>query len=275
MFLATFLIMLREGLEASLIISIIASYLNRTGNQQWMKYVWLGIAMAVLLCVSIGVALFVTLGEMPQRSQELFEGTVALIAVVVLTYMIFWMRKASRSLKTVLSTNIDNALNNSKGQGLMMVVMAFFAVAREGLESLFFLFSFFEQDSSQGMALMGAVLGLVVAIMLGMAIYKGSVHLDLRQFFKYTGLLILFVAAGLLAGALKSFHEAGIWNGLQTIVFDLSDTFMSMHTVLGSVLTGLLGYNDHPTVGELVVYFAYLIPALIFFFKPAKKQAIS
>ncbi|XDZ50529.1 iron uptake transporter permease EfeU [Neisseriaceae bacterium CLB008] len=274
MFLATFLIMLREGLEASLIISIIASYLNRTGNQHWMKYVWLGVTAAVGLCVVAGVILFVTVGEMPQRSQELFEGSVALIAVAVLTYMIFWMRKASRSLKDSLASSIDSALNQSKGQGLMMVGMAFFALAREGLESLFFLFSFFEQDGSHLLALSGAILGVVVAILLGVAIYKGSVHLDLRRFFKYTGLLILFVAAGLLAGALKSFHEAGLWNGLQTIVFDASDTFMSTHTVLGSVLMGLFGYNDHPTVGELVVYFAYLIPALIFFFWPAKKQAI-
>lgn len=260
--------MLREGLEAALIVSIISSYLKQTGNEKWMKFVWLGIALAVALCLTVGLALYYTVGEIPQKGQELFESIVALIAVVVLTYMIFWMRKASRSLKNSIVQSIDSAINRSTGQGLVMVGMAFFAVAREGLESLFFLFSFFDQDGYVLVATAGASLGLFTAIALGYAIYKGSVHLDLRKFFKYTGVLILFIAAGLLAGALKAFHEAGIWNSLQTIVFDLSDSFLSIHTVLGSVLSGLFGFNDHPTLGEVIAYFLYLIPALLFFFWP-------
>lgn len=275
MFLATFLIMLREGLEAALIVSVISSYLKQTGNQKWFKFVWLGVALAVILCLAAGVGLYAAVGEIPQKAQELFEGIVALIAVGVLTYMIFWMRKASRSLKNTIVQNIDAAVNRSSGQGMIMVGMAFFAVAREGLEALFFLFNFFEQDSSITIPAAGASLGLITAIALGFAIYKGSIRLDLRRFFKYTGVLILFIAAGLLAGALKALHEAGIWNSLQTIVFDVSGSFLSINTVLGSVLSGLFGFNDHPTIGEVIVYFLYLIPALVFFFWPSSPTGSS
>lgn len=274
MFLATFLIMLREGLEGALIVSIIASYLKQTGNQKWMKYVWLGVAAAVILCLIVGTAMFLVLEEIPQRQQELFEATIAVIAVVILTYMVFWMRKASRNIKRELMEKIDANMNQSKGQGYLMVSMAFFAVAREGIESLFFLFSFFEQDSTNGQAFFGAILGLVTAILLAAAIYRGSVKLNLQKFFKYTGVFILFVAAGLAAGALKSFHEAGLWNSLQTTAYDASTQMFSTHTILGSILAGLFGYNDHPTHGELIVYFLYLIPMLIFFFWPAKKSSV-
>lgn len=275
MFLATFLIMLREGLEGALIVSIIASYLKQTGNEKWMKFVWLGVAAAVALCLIIGTAMFLILEEIPQKQQELFEACIAVIAVVILTYMVFWMRKASRSIKSELMGKIDANINRSKGQGILMVSMAFFAVAREGIESLFFLFSFFDQDSSNTAAFLGAMLGLAVAIGLAFAIYKGSVRLNLQKFFKYTGVFILFVAAGLAAGALKSFHEAGLWNLLQTTAYDVSTEFFSTHTILGSVLAGLFGYSDHPTHGELIVYFLYLIPMLIFFFWPTKKSSIA
>lgn len=271
MFLATFLIMLREGLEAALIVSIIASYLKQTGNQSWMKYAWGGIAAAVVLCTVIGVALYLLVGELPQKAQELFEGVVAIIAVIVLTYMIFWMRKAARSMKTSLHGQLDTVLNRSTGQGVVLVGMVFFAVAREGLESLFFLFSFFEQDNYMP-AVFGSVAGVMVAVGLGMTIYKGSMRLNLRMFFRITGVLILFVAAGMAASALTKFHEAGIWNVLQTQVFDVSNTALSHNTILGSLLAGLFGFNDHPNVGEVGAYFLYLIPALAFFFWPEQKS---
>lgn len=263
-----FLIMLREGLEAALIVSLIASYLKRTQRAQWLGIVWVGVILAAALCLGLGIFINETTGEFPQKQQELFEGIVAVVAVGILTYMVFWMRKVSRSVKTHLEGAIDNALNAGKGQGWALVAMVFFAVAREGLESVFFLLAAFQQDVGI-QAPIGAVLGLVCAIIVGMMIYWGGVKLHLAKFFKWTSLFILFVAAGLAAGAIRAFHEAGLWNYLQDIAFNFTDV-LSTHSLLGTLLEGIFGYQEAPTISEVLVYFLYLIPALIFFFMPQR-----
>ncbi len=263
-----FLIMFREGLEAALIVSLIASYLKRTQRSQWLGVVWIGVILAAALCLGLGIFINETTGEFPQKQQELFEGLVAVVAVCILTYMVFWMRKVSRSVKTHLEGAIDNALSASKGQGWALVAMVFFAVAREGLESVFFLLAAFQQDVGV-QAPIGAVLGLVCAILVGMMIYWGGIKLHLAKFFKWTSLFILFVAAGLAAGAIRAFHEAGLWNYLQDIAFNLTDV-LSTHSLLGTFLEGILGYQEAPSVSEVLVYFLYLIPALIFFFMPQR-----
>lgn len=263
-----FLIMFREGLEAALIVSLIASYLKRTQRSQWLGVVWIGVILAAALCLGLGIFINETTGEFPQKQQELFEGLVAVGAVCILTYMVFWMRKVSRSVKTHLEGAIDNALSAGKGQGWALVAMVFFAVAREGLESVFFLLAAFQQDVGV-QAPIGAVLGLFAAILVGMMIYWGGIKLHLAKFFKWTSLFILFVAAGLAAGAIRAFHEAGLWNYLQDIAFNLTDV-LSTHSLLGTFLEGILGYQEAPSVSEVLVYFLYLIPALIFFFMPQR-----
>ncbi|CRG48548.1 iron uptake transporter permease EfeU [Yersinia wautersii] len=268
-----FLIMFREGLEAALIVSLIASYLKRTQRGQWMGAVWVGVVVAAALCLAIGIFINETTGEFPQKQQELFEGIIAVVAVCILTYMVFWMRKVSKSVKVHLEGAIDNALNSGRGQGWALVAMVFFAVAREGLESVFFLLSAFQQDVGIG-APIGAILGLVCAILVGMAIYWGGVKLHLAKFFKWTSLFILIVAAGLAAGAIRAFHEAGLWNHFQDIAFDLTDV-LSTHSLLGTFLEGMFGYQEAPTVSEVSVYFIYLIPALILFFLPPRSTADS
>lgn len=272
MFLATFLIMLREGLEAVLIVSIIASYLKKTDNISWIRYVYYGVIFALALCIGIGVLLYMSIGELPQKVQEFYEGVVAIIAVVVLTYMIFWMKKASVSLGKELTNRIDLAINKNRSQGVILIGMVFFAVSREGLESVFFLFSFFEQDVSPMIPLLGSISGLFSAIIIGVLLYKGSIRLNLGKFFRYTGVLILLIAAGMAASALAKFHEAGIWNSFQTIVYDVSNTMFSQNHVLGSILSGLFGFSDSPTVGEVSIYFIYLIPALVYFFYPTSLE---
>ncbi len=266
-----FLIMFREGLEAALIVSLIASYLKRTQRGQWMGAVWVGVVVAAVLCLAIGIFINETTGEFPQKQQELFEGIIAVVAVCILTYMVFWMRKVSKSVKVHLEGAIDNALNSGRGQGWALVAMVFFAVAREGLESVFFLLAAFQQDVGIG-APIGAILGLVCAILVGMAIYWGGVKLHLAKFFKWTSLFILFVAAGLAAGAIRAFHEAGLWNHFQDIAFDLTDV-LSTHSLLGTFLEGMFGYQEAATVSEVSVYFIYLIPALILFFLPPRSTA--
>ena len=175
-----FLIMFREGLEAALIVSLIASYLKRTQRSQWLGAVWVGVIVAAALCLALGIFINETTGEFPQKQQELFEGIVAVVAVVILTYMVFWMRKVSKSVKVHLEGAIDQALSAGKGQGWALVAMVFFAVAREGLESVFFLLAAFQQDVGAA-APIGAVLGLAAAIVLGMMIYWGGVKLHLAK----------------------------------------------------------------------------------------------
>lgn len=267
-----FLIMFREGLEAALIVSLIASYLKRTQRGQWLGVVWIGGIVAVALCLALGIFINETTGEFPQKQQELFEGLVAVVAVCMLTYMVFWMRKVSKSVKVHLEGAIDNALRAGKSQGWALVAMVFFAVAREGLESVFFLLAAFHQDVNIA-APIGALLGLACAIVVGMLIYWGGIKLHLAKFFKWTSLFILFVAAGLAAGAIRAFHEAGLWNHFQDIAFDLSNQ-LSTHSLLGTLLEGMFGYQEAPSVSEVAVYFLYLIPALICFFLPQRTQPV-
>ena len=262
--LVAYLIMLREGIEAALIVGIIAGYLKQTGRGRWMPSVWLGVVLAVAICVVVGIALDLTSAEFPQRQQEFFEGAVALAAVCILTSMVFWMKKAARSIKAELHQSIDAALKPGDRQGWALVGMAFLAVGREGLESVFFLLAVFQQSEGVSVPL-GAALGLLTALGIGVAITYGGMKVDLRRFFRWTGAFIIFVAAGLLAGAVRAFHEAGLWNGLQERAFDLSGV-LPADSVLGTLLSGLLGYQDSPTVGELLVYVAFLLPALLLFF---------
>jgi high-affinity iron transporter len=260
--LVPFLIMLREGMEAALIVGIVASYLRQTGRSRWLPAVWAGTLLAAAICLVLGIALDWASAEFPQKAQETFEGVVGLIAVFILTSMVFWMRKAARSIGADLKNSVDAALTEGQS-GLALVGMVFLAVGREGLESVFFLLATFEQDV--GLAVpAGALLGLLCAIAIGWAVYRGGVRLNLRLFFKWTGILIIFVAAGLLAGALRALHEAGLWNGLQEVAFDLSNVLPS-DSVVGTVLAGLLGYNDTPTVGEAILYLLYLVPTLLLF----------
>jgi high-affinity iron transporter len=270
---AAYLIMLREGIEAALIVGIVASYLKQSGRAQWLPMVWVGVGAAVAVCLAVGFALLSANKEFPQREQELFEGLVAVLATAILTSMVFWMKKAARSIKAQLHDSIDNALRPGDRQGLALIGMVFFAVGREGLESLFFLLAIIQQ--SEGWAVpLGATLGLASAVAVGFAIYYGGVRLNLRRFFLWTGAFIIFVAAGLLAGAVRAFHEAGLWNGLQNTAFDLS-SFLSQDGLVGTVLSSVLGYQDAPAVGEVIVYFAFLIPALIFFFSSARLQPVA
>ena len=261
-----FLIMLREGLEAALIVSLIASYLKRTGRTRWFPAMWGGVIAAIVLCAGLGMAINATTGEFPQRQQELFEGVVALIAVAMLTTMVFWMRKVARSMRLTLEKSVDQALEKRGGSGLPLVMMVFLAVAREGLESVFFLLAAFTQDVGYAPPA-GALLGLLAAALLGMLIYYGGVRLNLAHFFRWSSLFILFVAAGLAAGAIRAFHEAGLWNHFQATAFDISNV-LSTHSLAGTLLEGLLGYQEAPSVSEVAAWLIYLVPALLLFFFP-------
>ncbi len=269
--LVPFLIMLREGVEAALIVGIIASYLKQTGRGQWLPAVWIGVFLAAALALLVGGGLELLSAEFPQKQQELFEGLIGLVAVAILSSMVFWMRKVARSIKHSLQVSLEAAMTGSRHQVTALIAMVFFAVAREGLETVFFLLAVFQQSEGPG-APIGALLGLVLAIAIGWLIYSGSLRLNLSAFFRWTGLFILVVAAGILASSVQALHEAGVWNQLQGVVFDISAS-LPMDGPLGSVLAGMFGYQDAPTVSTLGAYLIYLAVALLMFFLPAGAAA--
>ena len=213
--------------------------------------------------------LFVS-AEFPQRAQELLEAAIGFVAVVVLTSMVFWMRKAGRTMGADLRHSVDTVLEGSHGAAWALIGTAFFAVAREGLESVFFLLAIFQQSPGPA-APMSALAGLAVAVACGFVFYYTGIRIDLRRFFRWTGIFILFVAAGLLASVLRNLHEAGLWNLLQSRAFDLSDV-LPLSSVPGAVLAGVLNYHEAPAVGEVIVYVAFLA-ATLFLFLRADAQA--
>ena len=270
--LIAFLIMLREGIEAALIVGIVAGFLKQSGHSRLIPKVWLGVALAALMCLGIGYGIHSATGEIPQKEQEFVVGVIGLVAVAMLTYMILWMKKAARSMKQQLQDSVQTALNRGNGQGWALVGMAFLAVAREGLESVFFLLAVFQQSPTWSMPV-GAVLGLLAAVVIGALIYQGGMRLNLAKFFRWTGAFLIVVAAGLVAGSLRALHEAGVWNHLQEVVFD-SSKYLHEDSPLGVLLGGFFGYTDHPTQGEVLAWLLYLVPVMIWFLHGSRPAAV-
>jgi len=282
--LVSFLIMLREGIEAALIVGIIAAFLKQSGYSSLLPKVWLGVTLAALLCFGVGFVLHRQIGEIPQKEQEFVVGAIGLVAVAILTYMILWMKKAARSIKQELHQSVQAALNRGKGHGWALVGMAFLAVAREGMECVFFMLAILSHQASSAQeaatidaAKWGGILGLLCAVVIGALIYQGGMRLNLAKFFRWTGIFLILVAAGLLSGAFRAFHEAGVWNLMQVNPFDWSsyqplDWSQNLHedSPLGVLLGGFFGYTDHPVLSDFVFYFGYLIPVMYLFLRNPK-----
>ncbi len=263
MFLANYLIGLREGLEAALVVSILVAYLVKTGNQQLLRWVWTGVGTAVGLSVAVSVALQVTSNELSFTAQEVFGGVMSIIAVVFVTWMVFWMRKASRSIKGELEGAVDKAL--AMGAGAVATV-AFLAVAREGLETAVFVWSSVSNSTSPTVGFSGAVLGLATSVVLGYLIYRGALRINLAVFFKVTGALLIVVAAGVLAYGVHDLQEAGVLPGLNNLAFDVSSV-IAPTTVLGTLLKGIFNFQPDPTVLQVLVWVAYVVPVLALFLR--------
>jgi high-affinity iron transporter len=261
----TFVITLREGVEASLIVGIIAAFLVKEGRRDAMRQMWLGVGIAVAICVAVAVALEVIGQDLPQQEQEGLETIIGLIAVAAVTYMIVWMRRNARGIKATLEGEAASAL--ATGSTFALVGMAFLAVLREGLETSVFLLAAFQNSTDTTAAGTGAVLGLVAAIAIGLGLYRGGVRINLTKFFKITGAVLVFVAAGLLATAAHTAHEAGWINSMQSQAVDLS-WLVQPGTISGSLLTGMLGLQPHPTVIEASLYVLYAVPMLLYVLWP-------
>jgi len=254
--LPTFVIGLREGLEASLIVGIIAAFLVQRGDGRAMRWMWAGVAAAVALCLGVAVALRIVNDGLPEAQKEGLATILSLLAVAGITYMIVWMKRHSRELKRSLEAGAESAL---EAGAWAMVGMAFFAVIREGLETAVFLLATFNSSTNPVATGLGAVLGVTVAVGLGWAIYKGGVRLNLSRFFRLTGFVLVLVAAGLLASAAHTAAEAGWLTALQQPAMDLS-WLVAPGTIRASLLTGTMGLQPVPTWAEVVAWVAYAVP---------------
>ena len=259
--LATFFLMLREGLEAALIVGIIAAYLVKIGRRDALGKIVAGVLAAVGLSIAIGVAVTLTIKQLPLVLQETLEGIAAVLAVGVLTWMLFWMRRQGRALKGELEHGIDIALTKNSTRAL--VALAFVAVIREGVETVLFMIPILSFNGTGIDILLAGILGLAVAVGVGWAIFVAGVRVNLRRFFTVTGTVLIFVSAGLVAFAIAEFGEAGLFSNTGS-AFDLN-AVLPDNGPIGSVLRGLFGYRSEPTPLELIGYLAYLIPVLFLF----------
>ena len=266
--LPTFVIGLREGLEAALIVGIIAAFLGRQGRRDAVRQVWVGVGIAVLICIGIAVALQLLERALPQRGQEALETVVGALAVVMVSAMIVWMRHHARAMKGELEGAAAAAL--ARGSALALVVMAFLAVLREGFETSVFLLATFQASGNAVTAAIGAVVGVLAAVALGWGIFRGGLRLNLARFFTLTSVVLVLVAGGLVMTAFHTGHEAGWVNVGQTQAFDLT-WLVRPGTPVASLVTGVLGIQPTPTVIEVVAWVAYVVPMLVFVLRPAAR----
>jgi high-affinity iron transporter len=265
--LPTFVIGLREGLEASLIVGIIAAFLIQRRERAALRPMWIGVAIAIGLCTAVAIVLRLVGESLPLRQREFMEGTLALVAVAGVTYMVVWMRRHSRELKGQLEGHAERAL--MAGSTLALVGMAFLAVLREGLETAVFMLAAFQSSRDPLSTGTGAALGVVVAVGLGYAIYRGGVRINLSRFFRITGFVLVLVAAGLLSTAVHEFAEAGALSFGQQTAFDLS-WLVRPGSVRESLLTGMLGLQAVPNVAEVAAWLLYGVPMSIYVLWPQR-----
>ena len=267
---------LREGVEAALIVSIILAYLAKTGNQRHFGRIWLGAGAAVAISVVVGLLLFVTIGGFEEPAEQIFEGFAMVIAASVVTWMLFWMRRTAANIKGELQAGVDRAL--VQGGILGLSLLAFTAVIREGIETALFLMGQATAAGTEAWStLIGAIIGLAIAVAIGYALYRGARVINLRTFFTWTGIALIFIAAGLLSHGIHEFIEAG-WITFGTgTAFDIGAILPHESTpengilgVIGSILRALVGYTSSPEWITFLAWLVYVVVVLYLYTRPVR-----
>ncbi len=263
--LQTFLTGLREGLEAALVVGILLTFLVRTDRRDRIPALWAGVGVAVVLSLIAGALLHFTSMSMSFEAQEAFGGILSMVAVGFVTWMVFWMKRASHTLKDDLHERMGAAV--ALGPTAVSLA-ALLAVGREGLETALFIYPTFQAQGAGAAPAIGAVLGIGLAVLIGWLIYQGAVHMNLSLFFRFTGAALIVIAAGVLAYGVHDLQEAGILPGLNTLMWDVEG--WKVDSWYGAILKGVFNIGPQMTVAELTVYFAYLVPTMIFFLRPVE-----
>ncbi len=267
--LANYLIGLREGLEATLVVSILVAYLVKSGHRDRLRPIWLGVAAAVAISLAFGALLTFTSNSMGFQAQERFGGVLSIVAVGFVTWMIFWMRRTARFLRSELQGKLDAALLMGT---LALTVTAFIAVAREGLETSLFLWAAAQSAGNGATPLVGATLGILTAVVLGYLLYRRAVTINLARFFTWTGAALIVVAGGVFAYGVHDLQEAGDLPGLGSLAFDVSGA-VPPDSWYGALLKGTLNFSPATTWLEAAAWLLYVVPVMVLFFRPAKAPA--
>ena len=268
----SFLVTAREGLEMALIVAILLGYLRNIHQKEHFKEIWYGVAAAAGLSIAFAGGLELASRELDGRVLEVFEAATMLLAVAVLTWMLFWMKMQSAGISSELKGRIDVAL--SSGSVLALSLLAFSAVGREGLETALFLFAGSSSQASESAFLLGGVLGFAVAAVAGVILYYGAARLPIKQFFTISGVILIVLAAGLLSNALTALNEAAVLTDLGPRPWDTEGT-IAMTSTLGKFAHTLLGYDSAPALSQIIVYWTYLIVVLgLYLFAPVPSQNI-
>lgn len=269
---ATYLIGLREGLEAALVVSILVAYLVRSQRRHLLGSVWAGVGFAVVVSLGFGFALTYGPRGLSFEAQEVIGGTLSIVAVGLVTWMIFWMASAARTLSTGLRGQVDRAAELGRGS---LAGVAALAVGREGLETALFLWAATRatarDDDPSAAPLLAALLGILTAVALGWLFYRGTLRIDLSRFFTWTGAFLVVIAAGVLAYGVHDLQEAGVLPGLNTLAFDVS-AYVPPGSWYGTLLKGVFNFSPATTVLEAVVYVAYLVPVMTLFLLRARRR---
>lgn len=264
---------LREGVEAALIIAIILAYLAKTGNRRYFGRIWLGAGLAVVVSAVAGAALFLSVGGFEEPYEQIFEGVTMLLAAGVVTWMLFWMRRQAATVGGELRSSVDRAL--TEGGAWALSLLAFTAVIREGLETALFLVGQAQaagtDDGGAGSVLLGAVTGLLLAVGIGWLVYTGTRRVNLSAFFKWTGVALIFIAAGLLSYAVHEFIEAGIITIGTETAFDIS-AILPHNAGIGLFLRAIFGYTSTPEWATLIAWIAYIAIVLPLYLRPIPPQ---
>ena len=268
--LSTFIIALREGLEAALIVGILVAYVVRTDRRHLLKPLWTGVGVAIAASLALGAILSFTSAELTDRGEELFAGTTSFIAVGLVTWMVFWMKRTARSLRNELHGKVDNALT---GGPLSLALVAFFAVAREGLETALFIYTNFKTVGAASTATFGLILGLGLAVVLGYLIYNRSVKLNLSKFFTVTGVALVVVAAGVLSYGIHEFQELGFLPGADNFLWDVTP-WIAKESILGSLLGGTVGFDTTTSFVQFIAWSGYLVAVLVPYLSKAKPAVV-
>lgn len=265
--LGNYLIGVREGIEAALIVSILITYLVRTNRTALMRYVWVGVGCAVAFSIVIAVSLEAVSSELSAKIEPIFAGTVSFLAVGFVTWMIFWMKRTARSLAGDLRAKLDSAAVS--GGALAVALMAFAAVAREGTEIAVFFWAAAHATGAQVAAVVGLLLGLITAIFVGWVIFKSTVRINLSKLFLVTGILLVFVAAGVLSYGVHEFQEVGLLPGESWIVLDLSNWLVE-GSVQSSLAAGLINLKATTSGLQAIAYLTYSLIVLVLILRPGK-----
>ena len=259
--LGNFLIGLREGLEAALVVGILIAYVIKIGRRDVLPRIWTGVAIAVGLSLGIGALLTFGTYGLSFEAQEIIGGSLSIVATGFVTWMIFWMLRAARGLSKELRSEVDSHL---AGAGWGLVLVAFLSVGREGIETALIIWAAVRSTGESTIPLLAATVGIVVAVILGYLIYRGVVSINLTRFFTYTGAFLIIVAAGVLAYGVHDLQEAGVLPGLQSLAFDVSAAIPpgSWH---GTLLKGIFNFSPATTWLEAIVWVAYVGVVLSFF----------